>query len=889
MDVTHPRVAPVPPAPEREVIPISIPEALPEKRQRSVALASSSAGSTAEAGEVAVANEATGADSARPTVALLKPPTIENGPTALEETTASTSFTQGPDQVRPERLAVESPRPPRFRRPEPGAIAREMPEVQRLNAIERPHTSAAVLTPVTAPGPMEGAGASTVDGAASGVSLAATRSSAPTPDRVLLVERDPMPVLTGLTDELNHLEQAQFPFPEDDESDLIPGREILTIPGQGSQPAPAEAETSVPIPVDEPPTPTEAPTAPTTGTVDPANNPSGTGEVLELDADYQEFDTIRQIFVAEGNVEMIFRQARLTANRLRVNLLNRIAVAEGDVVLRRGDQIIFGNRLEYNFVQQQGALRGARGEIFLPSAGNDLTLLPSDLTVGATPGQPISQTATENQPDVPITSPGSIDITVGSEQDGGLELGGTEGEVRRIRFEAEEIEFYPEGWRATNVRLTNDPFSPPELELRSPLVTYTRLSPFRAELRARNPIIVFDQGFRLPLLRDRVIIDNRRRDNTPLAEIGFDEDFGGLYLERTFDIVNTPQAQFSLTPLLLVQRAVEDNGYNLLDPTSLGLRARLDVAFNPQTSLEARAVFESLDFTELEDRFRGSIRARHVVARHTIALEYSFRDRLYNGSLGYQRVQRSLGVLVTSPSYQLGNSGVYLSYQGGVQYINARTDVPDLLEPDRDNDRISLTRAQGSVALSRLFNLWAGQPLPATPEEGLRYTPNPITPYVQLVTAVRGTASFYSSDDSQLTLTGTIGLQGQLGHFSRDFLDYTAFGIYFSKTLQEGESPFLFDRAVDQEVLTLRLSQQLYGPLRIGFQTSINLENNDAIDTDYILEYSRRTYSIILRFNPEREIGSLNFRINDFNWGGTRPPFAGAGDAGTVEGGVRRD
>jgi hypothetical protein len=169
----------------------------------------------------------------------------------------------------------------------------------------------------------------------------------------------------------------------------------------------------------------------------------------------------------------------------------------------------------------------------------------------------------------------------------------------------------------------------------------------------------------------------------------------------------------------------------------------------------------------------------------------------------------------------------------------------------------------------------------------MRYTPNPVLPYVQLFTGVRAVASYYTSDDTQLALTGTIGLRGQFGHFSRDFLDYTGFNISYSRTAQDGDSPFLFDRSVDRQVISGGIIQQLVGPIRIGFQTSINLDTDTEIDTDYILEYSRRTFAITLRYNPVREIGLLSFRLNDFNWSGTPEPFSGLDD-GTVEGGVRR-
>ncbi|HEY9871797.1 MAG TPA: DUF3769 domain-containing protein, partial [Candidatus Obscuribacterales bacterium] len=129
---------------------------------------------------------------------------------------------------------------------------------------------------------------------------------------------------------------------------------------------------------------------------------------------------------------------------------------------------------------------------------------------------------------------------------------------------------------------------------------------------------------------------------------------------------------------------------------------------------------------------------------------------------------------------------------------------------------------------------------------------------------------------TQNSISGNIGLQGQIGHFSRPFLDYTGFNITYSQIFPNGLSPFLFDRIVDTKVLSGGILQQVYGPFRLGFQTSVNLDRNKEISTDYFVEYSRRTYNIVLRYNPVVEIGSISFRINGFNWGGNPEPFAGS-------------
>lgn len=620
----------------------------------------------------------------------------------------------------------------------------------------------------------------------------------------------------------------------------------------------------------------------------PANTPPVGRRIIELNSDRQEYDEQRQIVTADGNVLLRFDGGVLDADRLQVNLLNLIAVGEGNVAFTRGQQVLRGERFTFNFFQNSGDFLNGSGEIFIPTAGTDFSgTLPTDVTAGGLLARPPSARITANQPLQQVTNVGSVQLAAGS----GLPQ--QSGEVRRVRFQAERIDFYPEGWTANNVRFTNDPFSPPELEVRADTVTLTRETPYRDRIKTTRQRLVFDQGFSLPIPRNETVIDRRERQTSPaIATFGYDaEDRGGLFVERGFNPIDTAQVQVSLTPQFFVQQALLENGGNIFDPSLYGLKGRLNANLGPRTSVRGTAVFESLDLGEIDSDLRASLRLRQTIGTglpHTLTLESSYRDRLYNGSLGYQTVQSSIGGVLTSPVIPLGKTGINLSYQVGAQRIKANTDRSDLLEQIRENNRISLNRFQGSAALSRGFLLWQGKPLPATATEGLRYTPAPVVPFLQAFVGLNGTRTSYSSGDNQTSVTGTIGLQGQIGRFSRPFLDYTAFNISYSETLINGVSPFFFDRFVDTRVLSAGFTQQIYGPFRIGFQTVLNLDTGDQISTDYILEYTRRTYGITLRYNPELELGSLSLRISDFNWVGGSDPFSDS-EVRPVVGGVRRE
>ncbi|KAM3096204.1 DUF3769 domain-containing protein [Phormidesmis sp. 146-12] len=667
----------------------------------------------------------------------------------------------------------------------------------------------------------------------------------------------------------------------EDEPILAQPPALPDTPAPPTNAPPAPIAPAAPPPVAPPPTVTPAP-API-----PVQKLGSEG-ILELKADRQDYDVQRQIFTAEGRVSLKFRGALITGDRFQVNLVNRLTIAEGNVVLTRGDQTLRGQRFRYNLIQEEGTIEQAGGEIFLPTTATDFNPnLPTDVTSGTVPGGTVGDRVFANQPQQ-VTSPGSANLILGSGRNpsGAQVVPRIGGQVRRLRFEADQIEFYPEGWRAKKVRITNDPFSPPELELRAEEAQLRRLSPLRDEVVASRPRVVFDRGFSLPLLRNRVILDRNERQPA-LFNFGFDAtDRGGLFIERQIDVLPPGAARFTITPQILVQKAIT-NGGNPFRPENFGVKSRLTVPLSPRTLVRGTAVLTSLDLGDVEDNLRASLRAQQLVGTHTLSLEASYRDRLFNNSLGFQDIQSSIGALFFSPNIVLGNTGINLSYQAGYQFVNADTDRADLLEPVRKNNRISLGRFQGSAAINRGFILWQGKAAPATPEAGLRYSPTPITPYLSLGLGLTGVGNAYSNGDYQRNLNATVGISGQIGNFTKPFLDYTAFNITYTQVLRDGLSPFLFDRVADDRILYAGITQQIYGPIRFGFQTAYNIQTGREISTDYVLEYSRRSYSVSVRYNPILELGSIGLRISDFNWSGGSEPFEGSG-VSPVQGGVQR-
>jgi hypothetical protein len=656
--------------------------------------------------------------------------------------------------------------------------------------------------------------------------------------------------------------------------DIVPAPIAPLVPWPGDRAPVPEGRGGAPETNAEP-GPRDDPEAAPAAELEPEDlEPGLAPTTLLLRADRQVFEPVRQVITATGDVLVQFGTDQLAADRLWANLTNRFVRAEGNVFFNRNNQIIEGETITYNLLQGAGGITNARGELQISTLAADLS--PEAMGQATDRGRPLDFRR-QNQGSISgVTSPGRLVVATGDVRS--LQEGRTEG-LQRLRFETGQLFFDADGWYLEDLRLTNDPFSPPELEFRANSARLTPLNETEDELVIDGGRLVFDQGLTLPLLRRRYVLDRGQLPPEALnpipTGIGIDgPDRTGLFVEREFNLPMPGPWTATVAPQFLVSRWLGSSNFNLGNPANFGVAASINGPLGPQSSVQVNASLSGLDLDNFEDRLRASARAQHQLGTHRLNLEYSYRDRLFNGSLGFQDVQNSLGLLLQSPNITLGNSGLNLNYQVAGQYVTANTDRPTLLNPGEATGLTSLFRFQGSADLSRSFLLWRGQPLPATATEGLRYSDRPLVPNLSLRVGLRATATYYTSDDLQDLLEGRVSLVGQVGRLQRNAFDYTQFNLGFNRSLIGGDSsPFLFDRSVDQRVLSGGVVQQIYGPFLAGFQTSINLDTGRTIDTNLIFEYRRRTYGLLISYSPTQETGFLGFRLSSFNWVGRTTPF----------------
>jgi hypothetical protein len=283
----------------------------------------------------------------------------------------------------------------------------------------------------------------------------------------------------------------------------------------------------------------------------PVNKPAKTvgGGVIELQAEEQAFDSKEQVVTASGNVRVRFRNALLKADQVTVDIQSRKAVATGNVVIKRGEQILRGDRFDYDFGNDRGEVISASGDVYQPTLAKDADIVnnttPSkSLSSNRFPDSSLADKLERDQPVSKIERRGSVGAVIGTDRD--IEFqpppAPPANTVTRFRYRAEKLEFDGKVLTGKGIRVTNDPFSPPELELRADQATFKSIGPGQDQIDASNARVTIEQSVNVPLVVAQFGLGKTDINSNPFG-IGYDNDErGGLFFERTFKFADDDSA-----------------------------------------------------------------------------------------------------------------------------------------------------------------------------------------------------------------------------------------------------------------------------------------------------------------------------------------------------------
>jgi hypothetical protein len=470
------------------------------------------------------------------------------------------------------------------------------------------------------------------------------------------------------------------------------------------------------------------------------------------------------------------------------------------------------------------------------------------------------------------------------------------GSISRWRFQAHTIRIEPDRLVADRAALTNDPFTPAQAWLNAENLRIGRDARGDTLVEADRTQVVLEDQLPIPAVsRTRL----RRDEVENRVVIGVDdEDRDGFFSGYSLNPIRIGErGRLNLQPQVMVQRAINGSTRSYPRPGQpawappkrqpadgadlVGLVAELRAPLLG-FDLEGTLDLSTFNPANVDSGTRSWGTLSHplklpLLGESTLRLFGAYRYRVWNGSLGEEDVYSAYGLSLEDngplPDWGRLRSSVYWrAGSGRFQAVEFEADRP------RRDRLIEVWRSSGIGSINSSLNLWRGRPLAATPLQGLRNTPVPVVPGLDLNTNLTGILAYYGDGRQQNTLSLSAGPTLTLGHFSRPFLDYTQFTVTGGGTLRQGGSPLSFDRAVDLGTLNFGLVQQIAGPLvfsgGIGFNVDGASKYYGDITGSYVeLRWQRRSYEIGVYYSPYEGLGGVRIRLNDFNFTGPGLPF----------------
>jgi hypothetical protein len=476
------------------------------------------------------------------------------------------------------------------------------------------------------------------------------------------------------------------------------------------------------------------------------------------------------------------------------------------------------------------------------------------------------------------------------------------GQLNRLRFQASNLVIRGNRWSAREVAFTNDPFTPAN----SWTIGYQVEAQFEGDgvtrIRAQRTRILLSNRLAVPGINSAVIGEEALQFSLDTDK----RDRDGIYLGYNLPTLRIGEkGKLNLQPQFMLQRAIKGRtesytapGKTLAGPRVnqdlqagdlFGLTGVLDLPID-RFRLQADTSLSTLSPDNLAAGTRSIVRLGTPLGLtgHSSSqgqLFSSYRERVYNGSLGLQTVVYSYGGQLEGSLRFNPDPADPATEQRRAPYfgpidIDWRAVAGNYQASLFQRDQLDTQwRSRLNAGFSSSLRLWEASLDPEREDlAALRYSAEPVRPGLAMNFGLATSLARYQAGDRQNTLTLFGGPAFTIGRLREPWFDYTQFALLVGGTFRDGLSPFGFDRAVDLRTLSFRAAQQLYGPVVLEAGATVNIDPNSRFYGDVSYSYlelklQQRSYSLGVYYSPYDGIGGIRIRLNDFSFAGSGTPF----------------
>ena len=577
---------------------------------------------------------------------------------------------------------------------------------------------------------------------------------------------------------------------------------------------------------------------------------------LEIISDRQ-FQEDNIIF-AEGNVIVTYKGNVLKADSFVYDQLNQTIKAEGNIHLTLGDQVFSSDKIEYDFKEKKGFLLKVKGLVRTKNLSKNLDLNTYESSEISSIVRTINQSKVLHTPDG----------------------------VNNWIFYTDELKVENNTWFSKKAIFTNDLLDTNQVKFE---INSLKIFPQKDFLKLKTSIsyLIFEDNLPIPFWFGTRTLNKSKDENIfdfgSKWYVGLDEvEKDGIFLGRKFEpITISDNYILDLEPQFLLQRSLQgfSRSYVKKDDSITANKARRDISFSDYFGissdltgkingwdLKVEKKLTSFDVDKFLDALRVKINLSKEINFLSSSWNKSFygvyRDRIWNGSIG--------------------ESEIYIGYGSKIEKTN-NWEVNGVKKTERFSIGLGKFKGEelkgkklvdshkGSLfySLDQKFPLLGEENKDKFVDDSYNYIFEPINQGIYINTKLAALYSFYENGNHQEYIGIGAGPEFIMGEFKKKYLDYTKISLSPFYRLKNGESIFKFDEISDQFTLNLAFDQQLYGPILLKSNATLNLDGGSKdygnfINSNISINWKKRAYEFSIYYQPNLKKGGINFALYGF-------------------------
>ncbi len=585
-----------------------------------------------------------------------------------------------------------------------------------------------------------------------------------------------------------------------------------------------------------------------------ANSPNIKNE-LEIQSEIQSEEN--NILRAKGNVLVFYRGNILKADSLIYDKTQKTVSANGNILLRIGEQLFKMNSFQYDFNSKKGNLFDVKGLLKTDNLIDDLfyNFETSDVK--------------------------NIEIFKEIFKEKVLN---TPKSVKNWVFITDKIEIDGEKWKSEKAIFTND-----LLELNQVKIEINSLEAVsrKEKVRFKSSLnyLILDEKVSFPFLfGERTLTKSGESFSFKNRwNFGYDNlDKDGYFIGKKFNTINLfNDFVLDIEPQFLLQRSMKGYTKSFVNKGDLitsdrvkrdttlvdyfGLNAQIKGKIN-NWDLQTDSKIYSFDSGKFSDALRAKAKLSKEITFLNSKWEKSFygsyRDRIWNGSIGESEIYLGYGSKLEKQNTWEVN---------GIKKIEILSLGLANIEAEALNNKNLVNSFKGDLfySLDQKIPIKIDNSSNKFIDSSYKYISEPIQKGLSLNTKVALLYSLYDRGNNQQYFGFGAGPEIIFGNFKNKSFDYTRISVLPFYKIKSGDSMFKFDQIYDQFTLDIAFDQQLFGPIILKSNVTLNLDIDskdygDFINSKISLNWQKRSYEIGVFYQPHNESGGILFTLFGF-------------------------